>query len=151
MKKILQIICAILFFTNARAQTYSWQKMQSLGSSAANRSYAVSFSIGSKGYTGTGLETIVNGNEAKSDFWEYDPAFDSWTQKSDFPDFTGRICCVGFSIGNKGYMGTGADGNFLPTTDFYEYDHSTNVRTQKATLTGPARCVASGIPMGGKG
>ena len=114
---------------------------------------AVGFSIGSKGYIGTGY----NGSLYK-DFWEYDPATNAWTQKADFggtarcmqSDFpsaakgisepatmvlllfkriSGNMIlplipghrkpisgeqqesvAVGFSIGSKGYIGTGDDG-----------------------------------------
>ena len=45
----------------------------------------------------------------KKDFWEYDPAANAWTQKADFGG-TARYCAVGFSIGSKGYIGTGWDG-----------------------------------------
>lgn len=40
---------------------------------------ATGFSINSKGYIGTGYD----GN-SKKDFWEYDPATNSWTQKVHF-------------------------------------------------------------------
>src|SRR4249919_3048148 len=99
MKKILSLICAILFFANAQAQKGdSWQQMQSLGISATPRGSAVSFSIGNKGYIGTG--------DSYNDFWEYDPATNVWTQKADFGG-KGRDWATGFSIGNKGYIGTG--------------------------------------------
>ena len=63
---------------------------------------AVGFSIGSKGYIGTGLP--ISG--FVKDFWEYDPATNTWTQKADFGG-TARHSAVGFSIGSKGYIGTG--------------------------------------------
>ena len=44
------------------------------------------------------------------DFWEYDPAANIWTQKADFGG-TEREYAVGFSIGSKGYIGTGYDGH----------------------------------------
>ena len=43
-----------------------------------------------------------------NDFWEYDPSTNTWTQKADFGG-TARNWAVGFSIGNKGYIGTGYD------------------------------------------
>ena len=42
----------------------------------------------------------------QKDFWEYDPAANTWTQKADFGG-TARDGAVGFSIGSKGYIGTG--------------------------------------------
>ena len=57
---------------------------------------AVGFSIGSKGYLGTGDSGPYN-----KDFWEFDPLINSWTQKADFAG-TARSYAVGFSIGAKG-------------------------------------------------
>ena len=59
-----------------------------------------------KGYIGTGQD--LNGAWRK-DFWEYDPAANTWTQKADFGG-TERRGALGFSIGNKGYIGTGYNG-----------------------------------------
>ena len=42
----------------------------------------------------------------QKDFWEYDPAANTWTQKADFGG-AARDGAVGFSIGSKGYIGTG--------------------------------------------
>ena len=41
-----------------------------------------------------------------NDFWEYDPTTNTWTQKANFGG-TPRDGAVGFSIGSKGYIGTG--------------------------------------------
>jgi len=59
------------------------------------------FSIGNKGYIGTGYDPSY-----KNDFWEYDPTANNWTRKADFLG-SARQLAVGFSIGNKGYIGTG--------------------------------------------
>jgi hypothetical protein len=49
----------------------------------------------------------------------------TWTQKADFGG-TARLFAVGFSIGSKGYIGTGIIGSAPPgiivTKDFWEYD-----------------------------
>ncbi len=107
-------------------------------------SYAVGFSIGSKGYIGTG-----NDGSYTKDFWEYDPAANTWTQKADFGG-TARYCAVGFSIGSKGYIGTGCDGSSY-TEDFWEYDPAGNTWTQKADFGGTARDGAVGFSIGSKG
>lgn len=75
---------------------------------------AVGFSIGDKGYAGTGYSESA-GFVSFNYFWQYDPAVDTWTQKADFGG-TPRFDAVGFSIGNKGYIGSGSD-----TKDFWEY------------------------------
>src|SRR5439155_24889907 len=81
------------------------------------RDWATGFSIGSKGYIGTGH--FYDGNDHYyKDFFEYDAASNTWTQKADFGG-TGKAEAVGFSMGSKGYIGTGFDGSY--TNDFWEY------------------------------
>ena len=55
----------------------------------------------------------------------------TWTQKANFGGF-GRWLAVGFSIGHKGFIGTGQDLNNNYRKDFWEYDTSTNTWSQKA-------------------
>ncbi len=103
------------------------------------------FSIGNKGYMGTGAD--VSGN--RKDFWEYNPVTNAWTQKADF--VTNRVWAVGFSIGNKGYVGTGVEYDFNYKNDFWEYDPATNAWTQKANFAGIARRHAAAFSIGNKG
>ncbi|WP_229238992.1 hypothetical protein, partial [Emticicia sp. C21] len=121
-----------------------WTKKADIGGSG--RSGAVGFSIGNKGYIGTGL-----GNGILKDFWEYNPLTDSWTQKADFGGVA-RHLAVGFSIGNKGYIGTGtsSDDN-ASLKDFWEYDLLTNQWTQKADFAGTPRYDAVGFSINNKG
>src|SRR5207302_1119122 len=72
------------------------------------RTWAVGFSIGTKGYIGTGLDTTTLNQSRAKDFWEYNSITNVWTKKADFGG-TGRYGAVGFSIGAKGYIGTGND------------------------------------------
>jgi PKD repeat protein len=109
----------------------------------------VSLTIGNKGYMGTGYD----GNTLYQDFWEYDPLADSWTQKATFPGVA-RFVAVGFyfSVGTKGYIGTGWNGSgATDQSDFWEYDQSTNVWTQKANFGGGQRNGAVGFSIGNKG
>ncbi len=108
------------------------------------RLYGTGFSIGNKGYAGTGITVSFR----QKDFWEYDPATNAWTQKADFGG-TARSGAVGFSIGAKGYIGTGAGGG--QRRDFWEYDPATNLWTQKADFGGTARMYATGFYIGNKG
>jgi N-acetylneuraminic acid mutarotase len=112
------------------------------------RDAAAGFSIGTKGYIGTGEANNTKAPYWK-DFWEYDPLTDSWTQKADFGG-TARAYAVGFSIGSLGYLGTGlnASGDLQ---DFWQYDPSKNKWTQKANFGGVARCCATGFSIGSKG
>ena len=111
------------------------------------RSLPAAFSIGTKGYFGSGHAT----SGATKDFWEYDPITNVWTQKADIGGPL-RSEAVGFSIGTKGYIGTGDQNtslNFL--RDFWEWDQSTNIWTQKADFGGVARWNAVGFSIGSKG
>ena len=112
----------------------------------------VSFSIGDKGYFGTGTmwdqesEMVVRQN----DFWEYDPEENLWTRLNDFGG-TARHSAVGFSIGNKGYVGTGYDDNSSRLKDFWEYDPETDSWARISDFPGQGRVSAFGIPIGNKG
>lgn len=114
---------------------------------------ATGFSIGTKGYIGTG-------QYYNNDFWEYNPSGDSWTKKADFPG-SARSDAAGFSIGTKGYIGTGYDGNEYydaatdqihigEKNDFYEYDASSDTWIKKADFPFSARD-AVGFSIGSKG
>jgi hypothetical protein len=50
--------------------------------------------------------TGFNVNGQFKDFWQYDTAANTWQAKSDFQGGL-RKFAVGFSINNKGYIGTG--------------------------------------------
>ncbi|MEO7047899.1 MAG: T9SS type A sorting domain-containing protein [Ferruginibacter sp.] len=130
------------------AQVDTWIQKADCGS--LGRSYAVGFSIGSKGYIGTGSGY----NSSAKDFWEYDPATNMWTQKADFGG-SFRTFAVGFSIESKGYIGTGfakqPNNNSPYVKDFWEYDPATNIWTQKADFGGSGRSFAVGFSIGSKG
>ena len=111
----------------------AWTQKTDFGGIA--RRGAVGFSIGNKGYMGTGGDG--SGIFIYKDFWEYDPTLNTWTQKADFGE-SARRGAVGFSIGGKGYIGMGWDGTSY-RKDFWEYDPALNTWTQKADFTGTAR------------
>ena len=75
----------------------------------------------------------------------------TWTQKSDFGG-AARDGAVGFSIGNKAYIGTGIDNSTnFSYQDFWEYNPTTNAWTQKADFGGGLRIFAVGFSIGNKG
>lgn len=149
MKKIAQknlfnLVLIFLFpicFTSA--QNGTWTQKANFGSFA--RARCISFSIGTKGYIGTG----ENGTTDRIDFWEYDSQNDTWTQKANVGN-TGRRSGVGFSIGNKGYVGLGSSSQ-QPKSDFWEYDPQLNTWTQKAFYPGTGKISAVGFSIDGFG
>lgn len=72
------------------------------------------FTIGDKGY-------VISSNF----IYEYNPSTDQWTKKSEFGGVA-RTGAVGFSIGNKGYVGTGTTGFSSCLKDFWEFDPTVN-------------------------
>ncbi len=110
------------------------------------RDLTVGFSIGNKGYVGTGYHSGLF--YWYQDFWEWDPGTNIWTQKADYAG--GLIAgAVGFSIGNKGYVGTGTSPTLRK--DFWEYDPFINSWTQRTDFGGTARAFAVGFSIGSKG
>lgn len=148
----------ILLYLFSSSSSYAkWSKLNDFGGDA--RVGAVSFSINGKGYLGTGGKTREwkpgqqdKGNVLLKDFWEYDPAKDTWTQKADFAGAE-REGAVGFSIGDKGYLGTGFDNRTRRqcTDDFWEFNPATNAWTRKADFGGGPSHQGIGFSIGQKG
>lgn len=74
----------------------------------------------------------------------------TWTQKADFGGGA-RSKAAGFSMGNKGYIGTGYVNGSGDSKDFWEYDVTTNLWIQKANVGGAGRANAAGFSIGSKG
>jgi N-acetylneuraminic acid mutarotase len=77
----------------------------------------------------------------------------TWAQKADLGG-SGRHEAIGFSIDNKGYIGTGYaynGGTNKFYKDFWQYDQLANTWTQKADFAGTARMAAVGLKIGDKG
>lgn len=62
-----------------------------------------------------------------------------------------RTNAVGFSIGNKGYIGTGSNMNNNKFNDFWEFDPEQNLWSQKTDFPADARFDAVGFSIGNKG
>ena len=119
----------------ANSNANSWRKRNDIFNPTINHEGAAAFSIGGKGYVCTGGGT--------ADLWEYNPNTDQWTQKTNFPG-GGRSYAVGFSIGNKGYVGLGG------AIDFWEYNPANDTWLQKADFPGGSTN-NSGFSIGTKG
>ena len=62
-----------------------------------------------------------------------------------------RQDAMGFSIGSKGYIGGGFDGIGTYYDDFWEYDPTLDLWTQKANMLGGISNNAAAFTIGGKG
>ena len=74
----------------------------------------------------------------------------TWIQKTSMP-CAPREGAIGFSIGNKGYIGAGLLSSELKAKDFWEFDPTSNLWTQKADIPTGRRCEAIGFSIGSKG
>jgi hypothetical protein len=93
-------------------------------------SMGFSFSIGNLGYAGCGYDLNF---QPRQDFWEYNPATNTWTQKADFPGGN-RTALSSFSVNNMGYAGMGSDFLFDVYNDLWQYDPALDSWTQKTSL-----------------
>lgn len=130
MKNLIATILCLLMSLSGFCDKFVWNSKSPYPSFARHRCAA--FSIGNKGYMGTGHINSGTISMAYTDWWEFDPSSNSWTQKADYPQ--PRFACAGFTIGNKGYLGGGNEQNFGNRDEFYEFNPITNVWTPKATL-----------------
>jgi N-acetylneuraminic acid mutarotase len=106
------------------------------------RSNAVGFTIGNKGYVGSGLAN--NGFTPLSDFWSYDPGSNTWAQVDSIHDAVQsypRLDAVAFGFDTVGYVLTGTDLNYY-FKDVWKYSPATNKWTQEAFMPGSARAGA---------
>lgn len=116
-KKLLIILCATTTLSICFASGRTWYKKANVGGEARHRCTA--FSIGNKGYYGGGhvnSGTVVT----YKDYWEYDPATNSWTQIADFGGGL-RYHSSAFTIGDVAYVGGGEDHESNYTNDFWKY------------------------------
>ena len=137
-------ITLILAFLSHITFADNWFQAQNFPGTA--RLGACGFSIGTKGYIGTGL----NGSTYYKDLWEWNQSTNTWTQMADLPGVA-RQLAVGFSIGSKGYIGTGSSSFTTYYNDFYEWDQTANTWSTKANFPGTTRSNASGFVIGTKG
>lgn len=108
--------------------------------------HAVSFTIGTKAYVGTGR--LENGTYSKK-FFCYDPLFNSWTPIADLPGLA-RRGSVAFTVNGKAYVGTGQTTSGY-SADFYEYNPLINIWTVKANFPGPPRTSSVAFSIGNFG
>jgi N-acetylneuraminic acid mutarotase len=140
MQNMRRLLLIISFFSICfHAKSDFWVQKANVG--GVNRGDATGFSLGGKCYMGTGY----NASTYLSDWWEYDPATDSWTQKASHPG-TGIVEAAAFTIGSFGYVVSAPLSN-----DVYKYDPLTNTWTPVASFPGGTRQAAVGFSINNKG
>ncbi len=134
--RYVYLLSLLFIYLPAEAQ-FTWETKASIATGSAGRWDAYGFSLNNKIYVAGGYTGSVN----KKDFWEYDPATDTWTQKADVPGSSARTSAIAFAIGGKGYIGLGTEDLFSHPSlkDLWEYDPSTDSWTKKADLPDTGR------------
>ena len=147
MQNIVKIFIFILLPTQLWSAS-TWNQKANFGGEARHR--ATGFSIGNKGYIGLG-HTNSGGHVVKKDFWEYDPATNSWTQKADYGGGE-RYQATAFVIDGIAYVGTGRSHPLdLYEKDFWAFNPNANMWFPIADLPGVERRGAVAFTIEGKG
>lgn len=100
--------------------------------SSGGREAGTGTSANNKIYFGLGKDDSFFQN----DWWEFNPATNTWTRKADFP-VSGRTGAWSFTINNKPLVGMGSDGSF--NDDTWWYDVNTNTWNYTCTFNGDGR------------
>ena len=132
----------------------TWTQKASIPGS--RRRNAVGFAINGIGYVGIGIDSafgVGSGGNPLSDFWAYNPQFNTWTPKANYPDNFGQgvYFATGFAIGSKGYICCGKKGPSNYSNRTYEYNPSNNSWTQRAIFPGDTRYALTSFVVGSKG
>ncbi|MDX2362200.1 MAG: T9SS type A sorting domain-containing protein [Crocinitomicaceae bacterium] len=124
LKNVLLLLFCIFALTSLDAAP---QWIQRADFAAVGRHRTTSLSIGNKGYIGLGHYNGSGSETYFSDWWEYDPATNSWTQKVDYPgnNGNGELGAHGVGLEVVGYVGLGELNDY----SLYKYDPVTNTWT----------------------
>lgn len=119
------------------------------------RRNAVAFTIGDFAYVGTGMDSVVAttpGAQTLSDFWQFDPSNNSWTQKADYPGSFGNgiYFATGFAIDSKGYVCCGKRGPNNYSNQLWEYKPSLDQWAQLPPFPGGVRYQLTSFVIGYK-
>lgn len=100
-----------------------WIQRADFGSHGRHRGTALS--IGTKGYMGLGHYNGAGPNIVLADWWEFDPATNSWAQKADYigNNGNGNYAPLAMGFSTAGYLAGGTMGDAM----LYKYDPSLNV------------------------
>ncbi len=93
---------------------------------AIGRHRATGIAIGDKGYAGLGHMNGTGVNIVYSDWWEYDPASNSWTQKANYP--APMYGAIAWGNSTKGYVG----GGTAYSVQYFAFDPDANTWTSIA-------------------
>lgn len=142
---IKHLLSIFLIAYTGTALSFDWEQKADFGGLARHRTTMLA--IGNQIYAGLGHFNGAGPNILFEDWWQYDPATNAWTQKADY--LGGPMYhSAGFTIGNKGYVGTGRNPAAQLVKTFFCYDPATNTWEQKANFPGVGRRGGVGFAIG---
>ena len=123
--RLLLLICLLGHFSSVNASS-QWQQRANFGNFARHRGTGIG--VANKAYCGLGH---LNGSGLESihaDWWEYDPASNSWAQKADYigNGGLGDQDVVIMATESAAYLGCGVMDQY----GWYKFDPQTNIWTQ---------------------
>lgn len=121
MKQLLPLYLIVLCFSTHAAP---WIQKANFGGVGRHR--AIGMAIGNKGFIGLGHVNGTGVDISYKDWWMFDPASNSWTQKANYP--MNNHGAVGFGTSTRGYVGGGS----ALGPEFYQYNPVTNTWTSIA-------------------
>ena len=125
--RLLILVCLLLLQVQLQAQF--WIQKASVGGVGRHR--ATGCATTHRGYIGLGHINGTGQDISFKDWWEYDPASDTWTQKADYPVSTHGA--VSFVVDNCPVVGGGS----ALSTQFYKFNTLTNTWGQIANCILP--------------
>jgi hypothetical protein len=105
---------------------------------------AIGFGVGNMGYAGLGLADAGGTVQVVADWWQYDPATNTWTQKASAP--TAMEHLGGFVLNNTIYAGASVNAS-----QWYAYNPTLDTWTQKADFPGFNPLGMASFAINGKG
>ena len=142
------LITLLFLLSTLSIQASGWIQQTNFGGTARHRTTMIA--LGNKIYAGLGHYNGAGINILFEDWWEFDPASGSWSQKADY---LGGPCyhAAAFSIENIGYVGTGRVTSNQLVKDFFKYDPTTNTWLQLTDFPGVGRRGAVGFAINNYG
>ncbi len=126
MKKLSLILVSLslLISLDGWSAVSGWSQKASLAAHGRHR--GVGIAIGTKGYMGLGHYNGAGPNIVLKDWWQYDPASNTWTQKADYigNGGNGTYAPLTFGMDDYGFIG---GGQVAFSLSFYKYDPATNL------------------------
>ena len=132
-------------FYELNPSTDTWTQKASIPG-GINRGWVIGFSINGKGYMGGGDKT--GSFDLTSDFYEYDPASDTWSQIANFGG--GNIDgAYASSLNGKGYVFGGFNGS-TAINDVWSYDPTSDTWTKMSDYPGGQAIFPTGFTLNDK-